>query len=271
MSELERQLTQLGRELDWPPTPDLARSVSARLADTAARPPAPTRRARWSARARRGGSAPARLRRSLALALLVLLVLAGGVIAAVPSVRDSVLEFLGLQGATVERREELPRVPRPQPLQLGERTTLVRVRASIDFDPLVPRAAGRPDAVFLGGGVAGGELSLTYRARPGLPEARSTGLGLLVSEFRGDLAPEYLGKIAAQATSVERLRIGGERAIWLEGAPHVFFYRTAGGSFAEDELRIAQNVLLLERGKLLVRLEGAFGRSRALELARSLR
>ena len=40
--------------------------------------------------------------------------------------------------------------------------------------------------------------------------------------------------------------------------------------FAESELRLAHNVLLLERGNLLVRLEGAFGRERALELARSL-
>ena len=53
----------------------------------------------------------------------------------------------------------------------------------------------------------------------------STGLGLLVGEFRGDLAPEYMGKIAGQATRIERLRVDGERAIWIEGAPHFFFYR----------------------------------------------
>ena len=39
----------------------------------------------------------------------------------------------------------------------------------------------------------------------------------------------------------------------------------------DTTLRIAGNVLLLERGRLLVRLEGAFGRDRAIELARSLR
>ena len=255
MSDLERRLTLLAGEVDWPETPDLAPAVR-----------------------RRTVSPPQKrfvlFRRSFAIAAASLLILAGGVVAAVPDARDAVLEFFGLQGATVERRERLPNIPGardPAPLQLGERTTLADARRSLAFDPLVPRAAGRPDGVFVSRDAPGGEVSLTYRARDDLPEARSTGLGLLVSEFRGDLAPEYVGKIAPQATVVERLRVRGERALWLEGAPHFFFYRPPDRPISEDELRIAQNVLLVERGNLLVRLEGAFGRERALELARSLR
>jgi hypothetical protein len=254
MSELERQLTQLGRELDWPATPDLSVGLREGLA------PAPVRRRR-----------PLIFRRSLAIALAGLLVLAGGVFAAVPGVRDAVLEFFGLQGATVERREQLPNAPPRRPPDVGARTTLSAARDSLGFDPLVPEAAGRPDGVFVDSEVPGGRLSLEYRPRAGLPEARSTGLGLLVDEFRGDLSPDYAGKIAGQATHVERLRIDGEQAIWLEGAPHFFFYRAPGEPFREQSLRIAQNVLLLEHGNVLVRLEGAFGRARALELARSLR
>jgi hypothetical protein len=135
----------------------------------------------------------------------------------------------------------------------------------------VPADLGEPDGVYVDEVVPGGQLSLTYRARPGLPEARSTGVGLLVDEFRGDLAPEYMGKIASQATSVDEFSLDGEKAIWLEGAPHFFFYRTTDQPIVEDQLRIAQNVLLLEKGNLLIRLEGAFNRDRAVELARSLR
>lgn len=254
MSELETRLTQLGRDLDWPATPDLAPSVRERLT-----PPV-------SARSR-----PIIFRRSLVIALAALLVLAGGVLAAVPSVRDSVLDLFGLQGATVERRQELPPAPPPGPLKLGQRTTLAAAPGSLRFDPLVPQAAGPPDRVYVDGGVPGGLLSLAYEPRAGLPEAKSTGLGLLVSEFRGDLAPEYAGKIAGQATKVERLTIDGHRALWLEGAPHFFFYRAPNEPFREERLRLAQNVLLLEDGRLLVRLEGAFDRERAVELARSLR
>jgi hypothetical protein len=253
VSELERQLTQLGRELDWPRTPDLSSGLRERMA------PARVRRRRPI------------LRRSFAIAIAALLVLAGSVFAAVPGVRDAVLEFFGLQGATVERREELPPPPLPAPLRLGERTTLDAARESVAFDPLVPAAAGHPDGVYVKRQVPGGSLALAYRVSDELPEARSTGVGLLVEEFRGDLAPEYFGKIAGQAIRIERLRVDGNRAIWLEGAPHFFFYRAPNEPFKEANLRIAQNVLLLERGNLLIRLEGAFGLDRAVELARSLR
>ena len=112
---------------------------------------------------------------------------------------------------------------------------------------------------------------MTYPPGAGMPATGNAGLGLLVGEFRGDLAPEYYGKIAGETTRIERLRVDGDRAIWIEGAPHLFFYRPPDSEFAESELRLAHNVLLLERGNLLVRLEGAFDRERALELARSLR
>jgi hypothetical protein len=254
MSELERQLTQLGHELDWPPTPNLTVPLRERLVAV----PSAQRR-------------PVLFRRSLAIALAALLLLAGGVVAAVPSVRHSVLDFFGLRGATVERRQTLPPAPKPRPPAVGEATTLAAARESLGFAPLVPAAAGRPDRVFVDRSVPGGRLSLEYRARSGLPKANSTGLGLLVDEFRGDLNPEYAGKMAGQATRIEPLRLDGERAIWVTGAPHFFFYRAPGDAFQERNLRIAQNVLLVEHGRLLVRLEGAFGKERALELARSLR
>ena len=132
MSELEQRLTQLGRELDWPQTPDLAPAVRARLT-------APVRQRRR----------PVLLRRSFVIALAALLLLAGGVFAAVPGVRDAVLEFFGLQGATVERRPSIPSAPELRLLQLGERTTLERARRELGFTPLVPRAAGRPGGVFV--------------------------------------------------------------------------------------------------------------------------
>jgi hypothetical protein len=255
MPELERMLTALGEELDWPQTPDLASRVMERLAEPVP-VPAPRRRLPIA-------------RRTLALAFVLLLLLAGAAFAAFPGVRDAVRDVLGLQGATVERRDQLPPRPPIRPLQLGTRTTLSAAR--VGFTPLVPDALGEPDGVFARRTLPGGELSLTYRPRAGLPRARSTRLGLLVTEFRGDMSPDYIRKIVGPAGTVQRLSAEGNRAIWIEGAPHYFFYRAPGGRFLESQLRIAQNVLLLERGRLLIRLEGAFDRERAIEIASSLR
>jgi hypothetical protein len=193
------------------------------------------------------------------------------VFAAVPGVRDAVLDFLGLQGATVERRETLPPVQPGQALDLGTRTTLARAADRLGFDPLVPEALGDPDGVYVRETVPGGELSLTYSPEAGVPRARTTRLGLLVTEFRGDLAPEYISKVVGPDTTAERLELDGQPAIWIEGGPHFFFYRGPNGDWVETEHRLAQNVLLLEHGNLLIRLEGAFDRDRAIELARSLR
>jgi len=265
MPELERMLARLGEELDWPEAPDLAAKVMDRLAEPDRRRDRPDRFA-----------APARpllglagLRRSLALAAVALLLLAGTVFAAVPGVRHAVLDFFGLRGATVERRETLPTPPPERPLDLGTRTTLADAADQLGFTPLVPAALGDPDGVFVRRGLPGGELSLTYFARPGLPRARTTRLGALLSEFRGDLSPEYLGKVVGPATTVDRLRLDGEPALWIEGAPHFFFYRVQG-RYVDTSLRLAQTVLLLEHGRLLVRLEGAFDRERAIAIAQSL-
>jgi hypothetical protein len=257
MAELERMLSQLGGELDWPDTPELGPRVRARLAET------PPRRAR--------GPLLGGLRRSLALALVLALVLVAVAAAAIPAVRDAVLEVLGLQGATVERVATLPTPPPERPLELGRRTTLPAARERLAFEPLLPAELGEPDGVYIRRRVAGGELSLAYQPRPGLARARSTRLGLLVSEFRGDLDPNYVSKIVGPAAVAQSLVVDGGRAAWVEGAPHFFFYRAPDGRVIESELRLAQNVLLLERGDLLVRLEGAFSRERAIRLARSLR
>lgn len=262
MTELERLLTQLGRELDYPPTPDLAGAVVSRVHGVE---PGPAKAVRPRL------LPPAGLRRALALALVALLLLAGTVLAAAPGVRDAVLEFFGLQGATVERVETLPTPPAQQRLDLGGRTTLEQAPDRLAFEPLVPTDLGDPDFVYTREPPSGGELSLAYRPRPGLPRARTTPYGLLVSEFRGDIHPDLVGKLAGPSTRIERLRIDGRPAVWIEGAQHFFFYRDPNGNVVEGELRLAQNVLLLERGRLLVRFEGAFDRERAVAIARSLR
>ena len=257
MTELERLLERTARELDWPPVPDVTAGVSERL------------RSKRPAR-RRLSRLP--VARPVLVAVVALLLLAATVVAAVPPARDAVLDLFGLRGATIERRERLPHAPpRRAQLALGERVSLEQAAGFLAFEPLAPAAVPAPDAVYVRpNATPGGELSLAYTARTGLPEAATTGLGLLVTEFRGDLDPLYIGKIAPQATRVERVHLDGMRAVWIEGAPHLFFYRDPNGDFRETRHRLAENVLLFERGRVLVRLEGRFGPERARELARSL-
>ena len=94
---------------------------------------------------------------------------------------------------------------------------------------------------------------------------------ILVSEYGGKLDnEEYVSKLAAGDTRVEELKFAGFPAIWLEGGPHFFFYRTSDGTLQEDSGRLAGNTLLVERGDVLVRIEGEISRERAIEIAESL-
>jgi hypothetical protein len=256
MNELERRLIEAGRELDFPPSPDVAARVARLLAE---RQPAPA-------------LGRTRALRIAVVTVALLLLITGTVLAAVPSARNGILDLLGLRGATVERTPNIPPAPRrPGPeLALGQRTTLAEAQRAVPFGIFVPARVGRPDAVYVRS-AAGGFVSLTYRPRPGLPEARETGLGLLISEFRGAADPEYLGKLASFGTRVRRFRLDGDPAVWLAGAPHDFFYRAPNGRVRGRTLRLAANVLLVQRGGLLVRLEGSLRRSEAIAIAHSLR
>ena len=92
-----------------------------------------------------------------------------------------------------------------------------------------------------------------------------------MSEFRGALAPELIAKVASEGTTVRRVRPGGAAGLWLEGEPHLLLFRNREGEIVEGEARLAGNVLLLERGPLLVRIEADVPLRRAIDFARSLR
>ncbi len=88
MAELETALRQLGHEVAFPPTPDLASAIRGRL------------------------ERPQRFwRRPVAIALAVLVVAAIGAVLAVPQSRSAILDWLGLRNVSVVRVEKLPVVP----------------------------------------------------------------------------------------------------------------------------------------------------------------
>lgn len=241
---IEGTLRELGRALEYPQTPDFAATIAD---EVRSRP------------RRRRAILPARpLRRSLALAGATLLVAAATVLAASPGARDAVLEFFGLRGATVEVVPRLPDVPAdaerlPPP---GVRMSLPEARRRVAF-PVLTAPGGTPREIRVSDEADGGVVTFEQR-------------GLLVTQFRGRTEREFLGKLVAEGTRVERLRVAGGRAIWLEGRPHVVFLRDSTGATIEHSLRRAGNVLLFERDGLLVRIEGARSRAAAIEFARSL-
>jgi hypothetical protein len=182
-----------------------------------------------------------------------------------------VLELLGLRGEAIERVPRLPENLRAKPgWRLGRPTTLAAARAQLSFEPLLPHGVEGPNGVFLNLGTPGRSLNLTYPPQPGLPHSRLTGVGLLVNELNGNAAPGFFGKLVPRDARVERFAIDGRFAVWIEGL-HAFFYKPATDhTFHIGHSRLAANALLVQRGAVMVRLEGRFGKARAVAIARSL-
>jgi hypothetical protein len=265
--DLDRALTDLAASLEFPPTPDLAGAVSARLDQAPARTPARARRWRWPAGWRR-----------LAVAGLAAVLLAAAVLVASPGTREAVARRLGLRGIGVELGGPPPPTVTTTPggridLGLGARVTLEEARRRVVFPVLAPATGGlgQPDAVFVSEAVpAGGRVDLVWRARPGLPASPFTDAGLLITQFRGEPTPEFLKKVTG-AGLVEFVEIDGEPGYWFSGEPHFFTYRDADGNLREEQTRLAANTLIWQRGDLTLRLEGQLSKAEAVRIATSMR
>jgi hypothetical protein len=238
MAELDLALLELGRQVEFPPTPDLASAVRRRLG-------VPRRQTWWQ--------------RPVVIAVAVLVVALAAVFA-VPPARTAILDWLGINGARITRVDKLPPAPTIGNLDLGERITLAEARRRAPW-LLVPSAkgVGEPDLVSYSSAVPGGKITLLW----GTP----SDVRLLLTEFRGEA---YIEKLVEPSTKVELLRVDGSRGAWVEGS-HVLIYRDRRGLTREDTARLAGNTLLWQREDVTSRLEGHFSREEALRIARSAR
>jgi hypothetical protein len=258
VSELERALRAL--EVEWPATPDLAASVSARLE---AEPGREGRVAAWWRRLSQ------RMRRAL-IALASVLVIAGGTLAVSPAARSTVWRWLGLEGVEIRKQTPTatpgPRSPLGTTLGLGVPISVEQARKA---GALFPDGLPEPSAAYLGP-VVGGQrpVALVYPAEDGLKPSRVTGVALLVQTFRAHVDEIILKKMSSMG-SVEFLMVGGSPAYWISGEPHGFQYTTGDGTGDFVPQRLADHTLLVERGDKLLRIEGPITREQAVELATS--
>ena len=252
---LDDTLRDVARELEHPPTPDIAGAVARRLADHPPRRPLRTRR--------------------LVVALVLVLALPAGALAAVPSAREALRDVLGIGAVTIERSPgPLPALAPPGRRELGTR---IAPGAPLDvrFTVVQPRLheLGDPDEVYVRRSPPGGALSFVYRAGSPAGRARLTrrGRGLLMTQFRGTNSDRFAGKLLGPGTTLGRVIVDGEPGLWITGTPHGFAFVDARGRNRFELLRLAADTLLWQRGPLTLRLEGARSKAAALRIARSVR
>ena len=261
-TSLAVELEAVGRDLIYPPTPDLVTPVRLALAA----PRQPTGRVPLP-----GSLSAGPLRRSLVLALIVL-ALAGGIVAAAA---------FALGGLRIQFLQTLPSVPpETQPsgalgsnLGLGAATDIATAIGEARFRVFLPSDStlAVPDVVYFGPQLAGGQLSLVYGPSAGRPPVTPTGVSILITEFEGGLRPEMAVKSVGPGTTVEVLEVNGGVAFWIEGSPHLIEYDLPNGDHNFDSIRLVRNALAWEQGGTVIRIEGELTRDQALALAAGFR
>lgn len=253
--ELEQQLSRLGVELEWPPTPNLAPAVRRRVAASRH----PWYESRWA----------------LAAAAAVLAVAA---LTAYPPSREAIAGWINLHTffrtvPHLQTPSPLPPGPLGRRLGLGQQSTLPQARAALKWPLLLPASLGQPDEVYVqppAEAPKDGEVTLAYAARPGIPAAGETGVGVLITEARGSINQEFFGKMIGPGTTIEPVTVAGSPGFWFSGAPHVVVFVDRAGEVRYETLRLATNTLLINKGGTVVRIEGSLTRAQALEIAASL-
>ena len=240
---------------------------------------------RWSwlapARGRRAG-------RGLVLALISLLVVAavaGAIGLGLPGIRivpaptasptSSPTTSSGPSAALAPTPSPTP-TPRPtiadplgSNLGLGNRIAIGEAAAAVDIPVVLPTAAGVGDPATAW--LLDGRLAFVWRSSPTLRETSVPGVGLLLSQFRGEVDPAYFQKIVDQGTTLTTVSVDGVTGYWISGAPHEIVYVDEHGDPQWDTRRSVGDALLWARGEVTYRLESGLSQAATIALAESLR
>jgi hypothetical protein len=268
LTELEERLRALGRDLDWPPTPNLRTAV---VTIIAAQPVISLPATREVMRPRPWYQSP------WAVAAAAVILALAALLAYQPA-RDTIANWLNLH-TRIQRVTVLP-TPTPLPpgplgarLGLGGYSTLPTASSAVKWHVLVASSLGQPDEVYLQlpqDGPPQGEVTLVYSARPGIPTSAQTGVGVLVTEARGAVNTDFFGKIVGPDTTMDPVTVAGHQGYWFAGTPHMFVFLDAAGNPRYETSRLATNTLLIDDGGTIVRIEGDLTKAQALEIAASL-
>lgn len=239
MTELERALLAVGQNLEVPTAPDLTGAVRARLAE---------------------GQRPRLVsRRALVVAVAVLAVAVGAVLA-VPQARSTVKDWLGIGNVTIRYVEKLPPVEQATAdLGLGEQMSLEEARERAGFQVRVPTVDGLDDPPKVFYNDQSSQVAFLYGSedKPKLLITQADARGAIDKIVNLNVTERDLVVVEP-----------GYAGVWLYGAKHAIFYPSTDH---EEPFRLVGNALVYEIDGVTLRLEAEISKDEALRIARSMR
>ena len=239
MTELERALLAVGQNLEVPAAPDLTGAVRARLAE---------------------GRRPSLFSRRMLVVALAVLAVAVGAVLAVPQARSTITDWLGIGNVTIRYVEELPPVEQAtDDLGLGEQMSLEKARERAGFQVRVPTVEGLDDPPKVFYNESSSQVAFLYGSED-QPK-------LLITQADARGAIEKI--VNLNVTERELVVVEpGYAGVWLYGEKHAIFYPSTGH---EEPFRLVGNALVYEVDGVTARIEAEISKDEALRIARSMR
>ncbi len=251
--DLERELSHLGGDVTFPPTPVF--SFPATSPDAGGRVHGFVAIASWKA--------------GLAVAALLI-----AITLALPDARQALADWIGFPGIRIEIGD---RAGDPPPtvtsiggsLLLGEAATLEGAASAVEFDLAVPGAGleGVYPEVYLNTFKDAPVVSFLYPASNELPEVGDTGVGMLLMQI--DAAGNtsmFMTKRASAESPPRPVTVDGAAGMWIQGGVLMI---DAGDPFWTYQRR-SGNVLVWERGGITYRMESNLPLDDAIAIAEYL-
>ncbi len=266
--QLEQMLFDLGQVVEFPPTPDLAGAIRARLE---------TEPATFERKDNVRFLTPWR---AVAVAAAVLLLFLSAALIGLPGFRHTVADRLGVRGVKITFVDETP-TPAPSPvgdsLLLGNRVTLAKAKAAVSFELKMPTlpGVGDPDEVYLRTLPDGQPMvSFLYYPSDVLPETEETGVGALLMQFETNVETPMMGKAISEDGDMFAVDIGTEhdQGYFISGPSNFIMsldpsqINCCGSQYS----RPSGNVLLWSHDPITYRLESSLDAVDSVAIAESL-
>ena len=254
----EKQLLSISKGLEYPRTPNIAGSVTARLR-TSPRPRFISRRLAWSL--------------TLILILFFSLML-------IPPARAAIIEFIQIGVVRIFRAEPTPLAPPNQEIpsiltpitatltsmplipileNLAGEMSLEQAQKTVNYPillPSYPPDLGQPDYVFVQD--LGGKMTILVWADPQRPNQVLMSLHFIPM---GSWAVDKM-----EPKNIQETKVNSQHAIWAEG-PYIL--RLYNGDLQTIRL-ISGHVLIWAEGNITYRLETDLSLEEAIKIAESL-
>jgi hypothetical protein len=238
--EMDTRLREVAESFQYPPTPDIAGKIRARLP---------------------GQKRAASMRHLLVRAAIVVVLLFAGLLF-VPEIRAGIIEIIRLGAIRILVNQPtptvIPNIPTLAINKIAGETTLQTAQRLANFTIKLPSTLPKPDRVYFQR--FGGPFIILVWFEPGSTDKvryslHELGPGAIVNKTQ----PEV----------IEKTTVNGQPALWTEGAHFIEYVGARGNEFGEWNL-VAGNVLIWTDGSVTYRFESQLPMAEAVKIAESL-